>query len=108
MQGQAANATASADYGQAHGTTGLNITRTSIQSQPISFSASGAVPTGTVDQQPPQSTSISSTLADLSSQMRSLVLNMQGENNAPSGITIYTPIEYACPLVFCILTYTYM
>ncbi|XP_047980426.1 ubiquitin-like domain-containing protein CIP73 isoform X2 [Salvia hispanica] len=85
MQGQAANATASADYGQAHGTTGLNITRTSIQSQPISFSASGAVPTGTVDQQPPQSTSISSTLADLSSQMRSLVLNMQGENNAPSG-----------------------
>ncbi|XP_042062960.1 ubiquitin-like domain-containing protein CIP73 [Salvia splendens] len=84
MQGQAANATASADYGQAHGPTGLNITRTYIQSQPISFS-SGAVPTGTVDQQSPQSTSISSTVAELSSQIRSLLLNTQGENNAPSG-----------------------
>ncbi|XP_042035862.1 ubiquitin-like domain-containing protein CIP73 [Salvia splendens] len=85
MQGQAANATASADYGQAHGATGLNITRTSIQSQPIPFSVSGAVPTGTVDQQTPQSTSISSTVAELSSQIRSLLLNTQGENIAPSG-----------------------
>ncbi|KAL1542849.1 ubiquitin-like domain-containing protein CIP73 [Salvia divinorum] len=85
MQGQAANATASADYGQAHGPTGLNITRTSIQSQPISFSASAAVPTGTVDQQSPESTSISSTVAEINSQIRSLLLNMQGENHAPSG-----------------------
>ncbi|XP_057796956.1 uncharacterized protein LOC131012983 [Salvia miltiorrhiza] len=85
MQRQPANATAPADFGQAHGPTGLYTTGTAIQSQPITFSASGAVPTGTVDQQSLESRSISSTVAEINSQIRSLLLNMQGENHAPSG-----------------------
>lgn len=86
MQGQPANATAPADFGQAHGPTGLNNTRTATQSQPITFSASGAVPSGTVDQQSPDARSNSSAVAQINSQIRSLLFNMQGEIHAPSGI----------------------
>lgn len=86
MEGQPPNATPPADFGQAHGPSGLNITRTVIGSQPITFSTSGAIPTGTVDQQSPEPRSVSSTVAEINSQIRSLLLNMQGENNVPSGM----------------------
>lgn len=80
MPGQPVNATEPADFGQAHDSTGINITGTAVQSQPITFSASGAVPTGSGVQQSPDSNSISSLVAEINSQNRSLIPH-QGENH---------------------------
>lgn len=49
------------------------------------FSSSGSVPTGTGNQQSQDPRSISPAVAEINSQIRSLILNMQGENRAPSG-----------------------
>lgn len=89
MQGQPVNATEPADFGQAHDSTGINITGTAVQSQPITFSATGAVPTGTGVQQSPDSNSISSLVAEINSQIRSLIPH-QSENHMQSESGMHT------------------
>lgn len=84
--GQPTDANAPPGSGQTNSSTGFNISRTAVQSQPIMFSTSGSVPIGTGNQQFQDPRSVPPLIAEINSQIRSLILNAQGENRAPSGM----------------------
>ncbi|XP_020547382.1 large proline-rich protein BAG6 isoform X2 [Sesamum indicum] len=84
-QEERANVSESSDFGQARGSSGVGVTA-NVVSQPAMVSISGALAPGTGVQQTPDSNSISSVVAEINAQMRSLLSNMQNDQ-APSGQT---------------------
>ncbi|PIN25242.1 hypothetical protein CDL12_02018 [Handroanthus impetiginosus] len=85
VQGERVNVTESGDSGQPRGSLGINVTASAVPLQPAMISISGAGAPGAGVSQTYDSNSISSMVAEVNSQMRNLVANMQNENQATTG-----------------------